>query len=176
MLNNSNQRQEYLQEVRLLLEKRHTNEWSSALQQLREIERPLLLAMLTEMLSDPDSEIRDGVAEALLRIEPGAGIPRVLSLTKDPQSHVRWYVCGLLHDFGDERAIEPLIELIRTDPDSDVRYIACYALGEIGDMRALAPLQWVQQNDQGMDYEGRRVSEMAWEAIQSILAREHDRR
>lgn len=160
-----------MQDVRLLLKKRHTNDWSSALQQLQAIDGPLLVDVLIETLGDPDGDIRIGAAEAILRINPESGTPLVLSLLKDPENHVRWYICGLLHDFGDTRAVEPLVKLMQTDPDSDVRYIACYALSEIGDMRALSALRWVQQNDRGTDYEGRRVSEMAGEAIQSILAR-----
>jgi HEAT repeat protein len=165
-----------LQGVRALLAQRHTGKWDSALSELLDIDKPLLIDALTRLLSDNDSGIRVSVAEAFLRIDPEVGMLLVVSLLKDPRDHVRWYVCGLLHDFGDSRATEYLIELVQTDPDADVRYVACYALSELGDRRSLEVLWRVQQNDLGTDYEGRRISEMAEEAIQRINAREDNAR
>lgn len=175
MPNHSDQPNNYWQQVRRLFEKLHTSDRAgrdALINELRKLDRPLLLSVLAEMLPDPDDEARCDTAEALLRIDPEAGVPLVLPLLEAPQDFVRWHVCGLLHDFGDERAVEPLTKVILNDPDGDVRHIACYALGKIGASRALPALQWVQQNDRGTDYEGDPVSRMAEEAIESILARQ----
>jgi HEAT repeat protein len=121
---------------------------------------------------DSDVSIRCDAAEALVRIEAQTGVDLVIPLLSDFDSSVRWHTCGLLHDFGDERAVKPLIKVLLEDSEGDVRLAAAYALEKIGDATALPALQWAQQYDQGADYEGRLVSEVAAEAIRGILARQ----
>jgi HEAT repeat protein len=98
-------------------------------------------------------------------------IPAIINLLNDPLDYVRWDISGLLHDFGDQRVIKPLINVILNDPDSDVRHNACYALSAIGDSNAISALRHVVENDKGTDYEGRSVSDMAAEALRNILER-----
>lgn len=128
--------------------------------------------ILINQLRHFDGEIRCDAATALLIIDNHKHMESILPLLEDPLGYVRWDVAGLLHDFGDEAAIESLIKVILSDPDDDVRHNACFALSTIGDARALPALRYVLANDKGEDYEGRRVSDMAQEAIDSILSRQ----
>lgn len=127
--------------------------------------------ILINQLRHFDGEIRCDAATALLIIDNHKHMESILPLLEDPLGYVRWDVAGLLHDFGDRAAIESLIKVILNDPDDDVRHNACFALSAIGDARALPALRYILANDKGEDYEGRRVSDMAREAIDSILSR-----
>jgi hypothetical protein len=128
--------------------------------------------ILVNQLRNSDGEVRCDAATALLIIDNHKYMESILPLLEDPLDYVRWDVAGLLHDFGDEAAIESLIKVILKDTDDDVRHNACFALSAIGDARALPALRHVLVNDKGEDYEGRRVSDMAKEAIESILSRQ----
>jgi HEAT repeat protein len=124
------------------------------------------------LLKGRDPDLRCDAAEALLRIDANQTLELVLPLLTDPISSVRWNTCGLLHDFGDQRAIPLLVAVLRNDPEADVRGMAAYALSEIGDPSALEALRQAAQSDDGTDYEGRRVCDAATDAIANILARE----
>jgi HEAT repeat protein len=85
---------------------------------------------------------------------------------------MRWTVCGLLSRHGDERAVEPLIQVLLSDDWPDIRMLAADVLGEIGDRRALEALHYAEQHDLGVDYENRTVRDAASEAISAILQKQ----
>jgi HEAT repeat protein len=143
----------------------------NAVSTLQALDRGAVVDELSRLLGSPDPESRCDAAEALLRIDAHRTIELVLPLVADASGVVRWHTCGLLHDFGDQRAIPWLVRVLSDDPEADVRLIAAHALEEIGDHRALAALRQASQSDDGEDYEGRRVRDKAAEAIQKILAR-----
>jgi HEAT repeat protein len=165
---------EDIQDVIQLLRSLHTEDENTRLQVVEKI-RALNeeeVDILINQLRNFDGEIRCDAATALLIIDNHKYMESILPLLEDPLGYVRWDVAGLLHDFGDEAAIESLIKVILNDPDEGVRHNACFALSAIGDARALPALRHVLVNDKGEDYEGRRVSDMAKEAIESILSRQ----
>jgi HEAT repeat protein len=139
---------------------------------LKALDRGAVIRELSHLINDRDPESRCVAVEALLRVDAGQAIDLVLPLLADPISTVRWNTCGLLHDFGDRRAIPSLVSVLLNDPEADVRLIAAYALGEVGDRSALPALRQVSESDDGTDHEGRRVRDLAAEAIESISARE----
>jgi len=47
----------------------------------------------------------------------------------------------VLGNFGDQRAVEPLIEALH-DPDPSLRFYVARALGKLRDKRALPALAW----------------------------------
>ncbi len=143
-----------------------------AVSALKALDRGAVVEELGRLLESPDPELRCDAAEALLRIDAHQTIELVLPLLADPTSTTRWHTCGLLHDFGDRRAIAMLVQVLLNDPDADVRLAAAYALGEVGDGSVLPTLLHTVQWDDGTDYEGRRVRDGATEAIESIRARE----
>ncbi len=143
-----------------------------AIATLKALDRGAVIRELVGLLNSRDLELRCDAAESLLRIDSDQTIDLVLPLLTDSESTVRWNTCGLLHDFGDQRAIPLLVPVLLNDPEADVRLMAAYALSEIGDHSALTALRQASQSDDGTDYEGRRVRDAAAEAIESILARE----
>jgi HEAT repeat protein len=143
-----------------------------AVSALRALDRGDVIRELNHLLNCQDPELRCDAAEALLRVDANQTIDLVLPLLADLNSTVRWNTCGLLHDFGDRRAIPSLVSVLLNDPEADVRLMAAHALSEIGDCGALSALRQASQFDDGADYEGRRVRDAATEAIERILARE----
>jgi HEAT repeat protein len=128
-----------------------------------------LFPLLLPMLEDPDAEVRCAAAQAVLWIDPGTGLAPVLRLLHDPDSTVRWNTCGLLHDFGDGRAVAPLSERLEADPDPQVRGIAAYALGGIGSPRAIPALVKALDGDHAVDPLGYTPSFCAAHALDDIL-------
>jgi HEAT repeat protein len=142
-----------------------------AISVLQSLDRKPTAESLLRVLGNGDVELRCDAAEALMWIDPKQGTEIVLSLLSDLDATVRWNACGLLYDFGDHRATPRLVEVLRDDAESDVRLIAAHALGRVGDLSAVPFLRHAARVDTGQDYEGRRVSEAAQEAIESIQRR-----
>jgi hypothetical protein len=74
-----------------------------------------------------------------------------------------------LHDFGDERAVPALAELLRRDPDPTVRGTAAYALGGIGSPAAIPALLAALGSDNESDELGHSPSSCAATALDDIL-------
>lgn len=135
---------------------------------LQQIDREPSIGIMAGLLTSPDPELRCDAAEGLLRVDPKRTLDLVLPLLADPNSAVRWNTCGLLHDFGDARAVPSLISVLTNDSEADVRLMAAFALETIGDTSALPALRRAAQLDEGTDREGRRVCDAATEAIEKI--------
>lgn len=116
-------------------------------------------------------EFRAYSAEVLLRLNLQDSVEHVVPLLSEPDTELRYYVCGLLSNYGDKTAVQPLIDVLRNDPDADVRGIAAFALGKIGDRRAIPVLRKAQQEDDAVGSEGHRVSRIAEEALKAVLNR-----
>ena len=100
-----------------------------AVDEMRAVGAELLFPLLVPMLADPELEVRCNICEAILRIDPARGIDLALPLLNDTESTVRWHTCGLLHDFGDERAIDSLVTRMKEDPDPQVARDGCLCPG-----------------------------------------------
>lgn len=138
---------------------------------LQSLERTSSIQTLLMLLQDADPEVRCDAAEALLRIDSQTTLEAVMTLLSDTDDGVRWHACGLLYDFGDERATPDLISILLNDPEPDVRLFAAQALGRIGNLTAIEALRQALEFDTGEDHEGRRVSNGANEAIDAIQQR-----
>src|SRR5262245_58403179 len=93
--------------------------------------------LLIDRLKDADPEARCDAITALLFLAGRRAVEPVTGMLDDPDTTVRWHACGCLHDFGDERAVPVLCEVLRRDPDPQVRGTAAYALGGIGSPAAI---------------------------------------
>ncbi len=102
---------------------------------MRRVGIDVVFPFLAAKLTDPDVDVRCGAVTALLFVDTNQAMPLVLPMLGDPDSIVRWHTGGCLHDFTDDRAIGPLIGVLRGDPDPGVRGNAAYALGGIGSPR-----------------------------------------
>lgn len=138
---------------------------------LNSYDRSLVFVFFDKLLRDPDLEVRDSAIKVLMAFDPKHGVDLLIPLLADPIESWRWYICGALADYGDQRAIEPLIQVLLNDPDDDTRYMAAVALENIGDSSAISALQHTEANDKGTDYEGRRISSQASKAITAIMNR-----
>jgi len=134
-----------------------------------------LFPMLVPKLTGPDAETRCAACEAVLRIDAPRAIELVLPLLDDPEVIVRWQSCGCLHDFGDERAVVPLIRVLQGDPDAQIRGTAAYALGGVGSPAAIPALLTAMESDQELDELGHSASSCAATALDDIL-RTHETR
>ncbi len=100
-----------------------------AVEEMQAVGTDTVLPLLAVKLADPDMEVRCRAILALLFADAGRAIDLVLPMLHDPEVTVRWQACGCLHDFGDERAVGPLVAVLADDPDPQVRGTAAYTLG-----------------------------------------------
>jgi HEAT repeat protein len=128
-----------------------------------------LFPLLIPKLRSQDPEVRCAACEAVLRIDASRAIALVLPLLDDPEVIVRWQACGCLHDFGDERAIDPLIRVLQCDSDAQVRGTAAYSLGGIGSPAAIPALLAAMESDHEFDEQGHSASSCAASALDDIL-------
>ena len=161
------------QQVLTLLEHYHdTSKHEQIVRQLQALPRQSLLLIMRELSTTSDMERLDTIIKVLVAVDPHQAVDLFIPLLHHEEASLRWYVCGVLADYGDTRAVEPLVGVLLQDEEGDVRYMAVIALEKVGDGRALSALQYAQQTDRGADYEGRRIDKAATEAIQTIESRQ----
>jgi len=96
--------------------------------------------LLTEALSDHETETRLYALIALGELKDPASVPQLLETARDGDKDVRktaFYTLGEVHD---PRAIEALVAGL-DDPVPDVRWNAAISLAEFGDRRAAPVLR-----------------------------------
>jgi len=141
---------------------------NKAVAELQAIESGRLFLLLTPMLNSETLLTRLQASRALLSVDQRKAVELILPFLNDPDPEFRYDVCGLMHDFGDERVINPLIERMQNDADLQIRGIAAYALGGIGDLRAIPALENTINNDHEVDRLGYSPSFSAKNAIDKI--------
>jgi len=142
---------------------------------LRAIGPERLFPYLRELLNDPDFELRCQAALAVFYVDPTGAVDLLLPSLNDPEWGVRLQICGLLHDIADIRAVQPLIQIMKTDSSPMVRNTAAYALGGIGDPAAIPALIEAIDNDHEPDEFGHTASGCAQTALDDILKTNHTR-
>ena len=128
-----------------------------------------VVPLLAAKLADPDMEVRCRAILALLFVDAGRAIDLVLPMLHDPEDTVRRHACGCLHDFGDERAVGPLVTVLTGDSDPQVRGTAAYALGGVGSPAAIPALLEAMDSDHEPDFLGHSASSCAATALDDIL-------
>lgn len=137
--------------------------------EMRTISSAKVLPVLAELFSDPDIDIRANSLTAILMIDNKLGLNFVLPHLNDPDVHIRYHICGLMNEFGDERAVDPLLDILKNDLDPDIRGRAAYGLGGIGDVNAIAALAHTEKIDHEPDSQDYVPSQSARQAIHQIL-------
>jgi HEAT repeat protein len=140
-----------------------------AVAEMRAVGADRLFPLLGRMLTDSDPEVRCLACEAVLWVDARRAFELVLPLLDDPDIVVRCQACGCLHDFGDERAVAPLVRLLQGDPEADLRTTAAYALGGIGSPAAIPALLAALESDHEFDCNGHSASSCAATALDDIL-------
>ncbi len=125
------------------------------------------------MLSDPDPPVRLAACEALFFVDARRALELALPLLEDPESGIRWFVCGCLHDCGDKQAIARLIRVLQDDSDAQIRGSAAHALGGIGrrtgSPAAIPALLAAMESDHESDMHGHSPRSSAATALDDIL-------
>jgi HEAT repeat protein len=125
--------------------------------------------LLNERLKGEDSDTRCDAITALVFLDGHRAVEPVVAMLADPDTTVRWHACGCLHDFGDERAVPALCDVLRRDSDPQVRGTAAYALGGIGSPAAIPSLLAALGSDNEYDIHGHSPSSCAATALDDIL-------
>ncbi len=143
----------------------------NAFESLEKIGLEAVIAVAQKMLTHSEAELRCQGAEMLLLHTPDSGLPAVILLLQDTHSGVRSFVCGLIHDFGDERAANPIIDLLLREQDGTVRHHAAYALGAVGTADKIPVITEIAEKETAVDWEGRSVQQELHEAVARIASR-----
>jgi HEAT repeat protein len=106
------------------------------LKRLGEIVIPLLI----QALGNGKLAIMERSAGALIHIGKTVVNP-VIEALKSENPEVRFYAAGVLQMLRDERAIEPLIKILKEEKNEKVRRAVSLALFAIKDPRVKAPLK-----------------------------------
>ncbi|HZU38435.1 MAG TPA: HEAT repeat domain-containing protein [Gemmataceae bacterium] len=81
-------------------------------------------------LQDPNSDVREAAAIALMRLHPTHSVPALIAALKDKEPLVSGRAASALAQIG-KPAIPALVRAL-DDPDHEMRRGAAYALGRIG--------------------------------------------
>jgi HEAT repeat protein/beta-lactamase regulating signal transducer with metallopeptidase domain len=98
-----------------------------------------LVGPITELLKDPDADVRQAAAEALGQFGLTQAPAGLLDATRDKSADVRQASVESLGEIHDPHAV-PALKSLLSDPSSDVREAAVEALSEIRDRAALDAL------------------------------------
>ena len=139
-----------------------------AVAELQKIGANRLFPLLIPMLDSQTLLIRAQATRAILSVDEQKGVELLLPYLNDPDPEFRYDLCGLMHDFGDNRVTISLIGLMKNDTDPQIRGQAAFALGAIGDLRAIPALTETMNNDHEVDILGFSPSSCAEDALKEI--------
>lgn len=108
-----------------------------------------ILVSLFKALEDKDPVVREEAVDLLSESKDGRAFKHLTEvLLNDEDEDVRARAAKALGDFGDQRAIDPLIKALQ-DKDVWVRENVVNALGQIGEERVISPLMEVLRDEDG---------------------------
>lgn len=126
---------------------------------------------LRKLVEEEKSEVlRSRAFDALLKLEELDKVAFLIDFFDNAEPGWALACCKRLAQFKDKRAVLKLMEIARNNDDPDLRYIAVEGLGDLGDESAIPTLTWVVENDDGVDYEGFEIREIAKESIRKLNA------
>jgi HEAT repeat protein len=94
---------------------------------------------LSELLNDPDPEVRRAVCAALGEIHDPSSVPFLVKRLKDADANVRMAAAESLGRINDKSSVTALLRSL-TDRNAQVRRSAAEALGNLGDENAVSVL------------------------------------
>jgi HEAT repeat protein len=110
---------------------------------LSESNDPKAIEHLIGAANDPDERVRVKAIDTLGQMKAKDAVPLFVQklFLRDTDVATKARILAALGKIGDERATNPLLDLLSRDGDRAIRGHAIYALGEIGDPRAIPALE-----------------------------------
>lgn len=130
------------------------------------------VALLQDIFDkESDSTVKSRAFHAILSIRKLDKVQFLLDVFD--KSSIDWQIayCRAFARFYDSRATKKLQQLLLECEDPDIRFVAVETLGEIGDSGVIEALEYAQKNDNGTDFEGFRIADVASEALTKIRDR-----
>ncbi|MBP7998491.1 MAG: HEAT repeat domain-containing protein [Chloroflexi bacterium] len=145
-----------------------------AVQELKVLGADTVFPVLTELFDDPDPglDIPANAITAVLAIDSVRGFDLVLPFLQNFDSPFCYHVCGLMSEFGDHRAIAPLLHVLKHHPNPQDRGAAAFGLQGPGEVSAIPSLYGTEQNDFELDILGHTPAHSACGAISEILEKQ----
>lgn len=113
-----------------------------------------------ELLSSPDPGVRKSAAFKLI-LRGDKVVPQLLEVLENGPDSTRYIVIQLLGKIGDERAVQPLVEILKNAEESSIREETAEALGKMGSPLAMQPLIETLRKDE--------VPEVRVEAVRGLI-------
>jgi len=79
-------------------------------------------------------------------------LPELLAALKSEDGNIRRLAASALGKIGDERAVQPLLDLLAVETKPQVRQYAVKALGKIGSAQAIPVLTRIAGDENEIDY------------------------
>ena len=133
--------------------------------------RDAVLSTLVPLLTDDDTGgtlhgLRGGPAR-----QRGAGRSAGLAAVRDPDDNVRLGACEGLWQYGDDRAVAPLVAALQSDDDPQVRGSAAMGLGRLGGPAVIPALLAAMADDHEEDDQGHPTGVRRWPSMISWALR-----
>lgn len=109
------------------------------------LNRKPLVQPLTELLNDPDNEIKCAAIKTISLIKDTSVVPVLIKSLSDKSKEVRLDVIKVLGELNDKRASAPLVSLLN-DKDEDLRLSALNSLGRLMDKETVPAIFQIVKN------------------------------
>lgn len=113
---------------------------SFAISILKYSDNPSVIPYIEEKLYDESPMVRKNALIALGNLGAVNTIPAIIVVLNDEDKFTRCQAAHVLGVLKDEKAVYPLVKILRQDPYPFARQTAANSLGEIGDEHAVPPL------------------------------------
>lgn len=95
-----------------------------------------------------EKEVRLAAMGALVKLNKYKYIYGMLDLLNDKDEHIRSRAINVLGDTRDQRAVDPIINILRiSDSERKIKFAALQALSKIGGQKAKETLEYCAEND-----------------------------
>jgi HEAT repeat protein len=105
----------------------------------------IIIDRILEVFANEPNHVAEGYVQIVSSFGEAAVLPLIEAL-KSPNPNLRSYSASALGEIGDQRAKEPLLNLL-SDDDYDTRLAASYALVELDSVESSALIQLFSDDD-----------------------------
>ncbi|OJV96830.1 MAG: hypothetical protein BGO39_09010 [Chloroflexi bacterium 54-19] len=127
---------------------------------------------LLPLLKDESIHVRCSVVNALAKLKNPGVYENLVEMLNDPELEVVCQTAIALGEYGDKRAVIPLVDLLLKEvifnTDADKRGAAAIGLGFLGDAQALEALRRVYNDRYFIDSYGKDIKPLILDAINDI--------